>query len=327
VLIRRGRNLIGHFSILLRCHGFGAIFKGYNQACLPVIRWFVSKRKSTDALVWAFLAACGAACVTVASVAPAYAFPLWPKGKDQPKEEKPDKAQEKQQAKSKDKSKDQPKAAAPAVRPAGGAGPEAPARPDAPARPRHTPPAILKPGPNVFDPTEAVPQSIPHVTVPFELVPPSDTSGNPRAGVISKDPMAIYRSAGVSTAGERKIRQLAQEFDGMQRVRLKLMANLLGELRDFEFQTDPDPKKVLDKQAEVNKLTALMANERVKLIIAIRDVMSHDEKVKLVELLQRANGINPPPVVSAEEAMMNADKASTPTSTSTSTQSGTTPQN
>lgn len=288
----------------------------------------MSTRKSTNALVWAVLAACGTALGSAYLVQSADAFPLWPKGKDAPKDQS--KNQPKDQPKNQPKA--QPKAAAPAGKPTGGAGPEATA---APAKHKPTPPAILKPGPNVFAPEETVPSSIPRVTVPFELVPPADTSGNPRYGATSKDPMAIYRSAGVSVAVERKIRQLAQEFEGMQRVRLKLLANLLGELREFEFQTDPDPKAALDKQAEVNKLTALMANERVKLVIAIRDVMNHEEKVKLVELLQRANGINPPPVVTEEEKMLapSQTKASDPTSSpspatdSASTQSGSTPQN
>ncbi|MBS1997690.1 MAG: hypothetical protein JSS86_15315, partial [Cyanobacteria bacterium SZAS LIN-2] len=123
-----------------------------------------------------------------------------------------------------------------------------------------------------------VPASIPRVAVPIEFVPPSSAEG-----AVRQDPMAIYRSAGVSVAEERKIRQLAQEFEGMQRVRLKLMANLLGELREFEFHEDPDPKAVLEKQAEINKLAALMANERVKLILAIRDAMTFEEKQRLVE--------------------------------------------
>ena len=109
-----------------------------------------------------------------------------------------------------------------------------------------------------------------------------------RAVASSSDPMAIYRAAGVSLVEERKIRQLAQEFESMQRVRLKLLSNLLEEMRQFELQTEPDAKTVLAKQDEINKLSDLMATDRTKLILDIRDAMSHAEKQNLVETLQKA---------------------------------------
>jgi hypothetical protein len=101
------------------------------------------------------------------------------------------------------------------------------------------------------------------------------------------DPMAIYRSCGVSPVEERKIRQLAQDFEGMQRVKLKLLMTLLADLREYELQTDPDPKAVLAKQEEINKVTDAMVVERMKLLLAIRDIMTFEEKQRLVETLQR----------------------------------------
>lgn len=130
-----------------------------------------------------------------------------------------------------------------------------------------------------------------------QILVPVDFSPGPGAlgsGSTATDPMAIYRDAGINLEKERKIRQLAGEFEGMQRVRLKLLSNLLDDMKQFELQTDPDPKAVMEKQNEINKLSATMANDRVKLLLEIRDVMSHDEKERLVESLQRGpSGVKP----------------------------------
>ena len=109
----------------------------------------------------------------------------------------------------------------------------------------------------------------------------------------SQDPMTLYRKAGISSAEERKIRQLAAEYESAQRVRLKLLDNLFNQMREFQFETEPDEKAVLAKQDEINKLSTLMANERIKLLLAIRDVMTHDEKIRLVEELERNAGMTP----------------------------------
>jgi hypothetical protein len=185
------------------------------------------------------------------------------------------------------------------------------------------PKPVPKPLPATAAPANIeVPASIPRVAVPIEFVPPSSTEGGANGGV-RQDPMAIYRSAGISVAEERKIRQLAQEFEGMQRVRLKLMANLLGELREFEFHEDPDAKAVLEKQAEINKLAALMANERVKLVLAIREALTFEEKQRLVELLEKANGVTRKP----KEVILDETGAVKESAEVKDPQSGNTPQN
>jgi hypothetical protein len=133
---------------------------------------------------------------------------------------------------------------------------------------------------------------LPDPNVPVDFVPNvTTTSAGDHHGTAivnaSHDPMAIYRGSGVSPVEERKIRQLAQEFEGAQRVRAKLLSNLLEEMRELELNTDPDPKSVLAKQDEINKVSALMSNERIKLILNIREIMTFDEKQRLVETLQR----------------------------------------
>ncbi len=133
-------------------------------------------------------------------------------------------------------------------------------------------------------------------SVPVDFVPSVNAGGSTNASggvndgvrvTVSQDPMAIYRKCGVNPVEERKIRALAQDFEGMQRVRLKLLMNLLADLRQYELQTDPDPKAVMAKQEEINKVTDQMVVERMKLLLSIRDVMTFDEKQRLVETLQR----------------------------------------
>ena len=122
------------------------------------------------------------------------------------------------------------------------------------------------------------------------------------------DPLIIYRAAGISPAEERKIRQHAAEYEGMLRVRMKLLENLNKQMAAFQYQSEPDSKTVLAKQDEINKLTILMANDRIKLLFAIRDCMTHDERMRLVEELERKNGIQHVEVSSPLE-FKSADKS------------------
>lgn len=110
----------------------------------------------------------------------------------------------------------------------------------------------------------------------------------PPAGseVVRREPLAVYREAGIDLEQERKIRRLAKDFEEQQKVRLKLYANLLKDMRTLELIPAPDEKKVYAKQDELNKLQAEIGTERIKLLLAIRDVLSPEQKQRLVELIQ-----------------------------------------
>lgn len=103
----------------------------------------------------------------------------------------------------------------------------------------------------------------------------------------AKDPLAVYKEAGIDLEQERKIRKFAKEFEDQQRVRLKLMANLLKEMRQLELLPDPDEKKALDKQVEINKVQNDISIERIKLLLRIRNVMTFEQKERLVSLIQK----------------------------------------
>ncbi len=108
----------------------------------------------------------------------------------------------------------------------------------------------------------------------------------PGSVMMQTDPLAIYKEAGIDQEQERKIRILAKEFEDGQRVRLALFGNLLKEMRDLQFEPDPDERKVLAKQDEINKVQAEMGTERAKLVLKIRSILSFEEKQRLVTNLR-----------------------------------------
>lgn len=110
----------------------------------------------------------------------------------------------------------------------------------------------------------------------------------PGSEINRHDPLAIYREAGIDREQEKKIRMLAKEFEDAQKVRLELMANLLKEMRNLQMEPDPDEKKALAKQDEINKVQAEMGSERVKLVLKIRNVLTFEEKQRLVQNMRRA---------------------------------------
>lgn len=109
---------------------------------------------------------------------------------------------------------------------------------------------------------------------------------SPGSEMVRHDPLAIYKKAGIDADQEKKIRQFAKDFEDGQRVRLKLIANLLREMRALQMTPDPDEKKVISTQDSINKAQDEMAMERIKLVLKIRGVMSFDQKQRLVQMMQ-----------------------------------------
>ena len=109
----------------------------------------------------------------------------------------------------------------------------------------------------------------------------------PGAEINRHDPLAIYKEAGIDADQEKKIRQFAKDFEDGQRVRLKLMANLLRDMRALQMQPDPDEKKAIAKQEEINKVQSEMGLERIKLVLKIRSIMNFDQKQKLIQNMQK----------------------------------------
>lgn len=101
-----------------------------------------------------------------------------------------------------------------------------------------------------------------------------------------KDPVLIYREAGADAEQEAKIRQLAQEYDKEGRVRMERLRNLSKQMREMSFEPELDEKKVLALQDEINDLQNNLSKDRIKLMLAIRSMLTPEQRTKLVELLK-----------------------------------------
>jgi Spy/CpxP family protein refolding chaperone len=101
-----------------------------------------------------------------------------------------------------------------------------------------------------------------------------------------KDPVAVYKEAGVNQEQEAKIRQLAQEFDKEARVRYERKKNLSRQLGDLSFVPELDEAKVIALQDEINDLASAMNRDRIKLMLKIRSLLTPEQRIKLCDLLK-----------------------------------------
>lgn len=108
--------------------------------------------------------------------------------------------------------------------------------------------------------------------------------------LVKRDPLKIYRESGIDSEQEQKIRRLAKEFEDQQRVRLRLLGNMLKDMRSLELEPAPDEDKVMTKQGEINKVQNEINNERIKLLLAIRNVLTIEQKQRLVSNIQKLSG-------------------------------------
>lgn len=100
------------------------------------------------------------------------------------------------------------------------------------------------------------------------------------------DPTAIYAAAGANAEQLQAIRDEAGEFERAAKVRWELMMNLQKQMHELSLNTDPDEKRVLAKQDEISKAMAEMAQEKIKLMLKIRGMLTPQQKQKLVELMR-----------------------------------------
>ncbi len=126
--------------------------------------------------------------------------------------------------------------------------------------------------------------------LPAVLAQPPDMHQGPK-----QDPLGIYREAGITPVQEAKIRQMAKDFDNANSVKMHRLMNLLQAMRTYSLTPDLDEKIALAKQDEINKLQADNANDRVRLLVKIRSLLTAEQKKKLVQLMQKSLEPPPPP--------------------------------
>ena len=105
----------------------------------------------------------------------------------------------------------------------------------------------------------------------------------------ASDPMYIYKQVGINSEQEGEIRKQVKDFESAQRVRLKLLINLVKDMRSLQLQADPSEEEVLAKQTEINNVTSQSALERVKLMLKIRAILTPAQKQKLVDLVKSSS--------------------------------------
>lgn len=109
------------------------------------------------------------------------------------------------------------------------------------------------------------------------------------ASAAETDPLAIYRDCGASGEQELKIRQLASEYEKSARVRLQRVKNIQQQLKEQSYCAELDEKKVLGLQEEINVLLSGLALDRLKLMLSIRQLLTTEQKEKLVQLMKEKN--------------------------------------
>lgn len=105
----------------------------------------------------------------------------------------------------------------------------------------------------------------------------------------SRDPMYIYKQVGINSEQEGEIRKQVKDFESAQRVRVKLLINLVKDMRGLQLQPDPSEEEVLAKQTEINNVSSQSALERVKLMLKIRAILTPGQKQKLVDLVKSSS--------------------------------------
>ena len=113
---------------------------------------------------------------------------------------------------------------------------------------------------------------------------PSGPASGPR------DPLAVYRQTGINQDQEKKIDTAMQQFRKLLVEKSHVMMGLMQDMRTLSLNPDPDEKAMNSKQDEINKLNNFMANERLKLMLSIRHIMTHEQRQKLVQQMQEKGG-------------------------------------
>ncbi len=120
--------------------------------------------------------------------------------------------------------------------------------------------------------------------------PPSQMAPSARP-----DPVAIYKEAGASEEQLGKIREMARDFETSARVKAERIRNLMRDMQGLSLEPDPDEKKVLSTQNEINGLTADMSLSRIKLMLKVRLLLSEEQRFRLVQIMKERMPASPPP--------------------------------
>lgn len=109
----------------------------------------------------------------------------------------------------------------------------------------------------------------------------------PGAAQAQRDPAALYLQVGADNNTVQKVRQLAADFETSIRSKYEAIMGQMREMQRLSLEPSLDEEKILATQDAINRGTADMANERIKLLINQRKLLSPDQRIKFVELLKQ----------------------------------------
>lgn len=101
------------------------------------------------------------------------------------------------------------------------------------------------------------------------------------------DPMEMYIAAGADADQEKRIRHLTAEWQKGADEKFQKILALIGKLHMLSRSPELDEKTILDTQANISKLQSEMAMDKVHLLIDTRRVLTRNQRIKLVDLLQQ----------------------------------------
>lgn len=108
-----------------------------------------------------------------------------------------------------------------------------------------------------------------------------------------RDPIEIYKKAGITEQQEEKIRTLAVEFENGMAAKADQVLGLLHEMRQLSGMANLDEKRIINTQKEINRLQGEMSLERVQLLINIRRMLSAEQREKLVKQMEKSRSSKP----------------------------------
>lgn len=101
------------------------------------------------------------------------------------------------------------------------------------------------------------------------------------------DPIATYKEAGADAAQQEKILALASAYERKQEEKAHQVISQIKHLKALSLSPNLDEKTILQTQQGINKLQGEMATEKMRLLINIRKILSPQQRLRLVEILQR----------------------------------------
>lgn len=104
----------------------------------------------------------------------------------------------------------------------------------------------------------------------------------PATAISSTYLLPSYRAAGVTPSQEAQIRALMKPVDDANNLKLARVASLTKELHELLQQDEPDITKAAAKQAEIDRLKGEIDSARSKLMIAIRSLLTPEQRDKLL---------------------------------------------